>query len=133
MPDGGSRPSADVEAYPDAMGAEVLDLRLTTGIRIPCLVHGDSDAKPLLLLHAWSESRRSFDRLVPLLRGFRVYAPDLRGQGDAEKPEHGYSLVEQAEDASVPLVEVHERVTRLRGPPSAPVRATGAGQVPRRT
>ncbi|GAA3310132.1 alpha/beta fold hydrolase [Arthrobacter ramosus] len=85
------------------MGAEVLDLRLTTGIRVPCLVHGDADAKPLLLLHAWGESRRSFDRLVPLLTDFRVYAPDLRGQGDAEKPELGYSLVEQAGDAAAIL------------------------------
>lgn len=85
------------------MGAEVLDLRLTTGIRVPCLVQGDADAKPLLLLHAWGESRRSFDRLVPLLTDFRVYAPDLRGQGDAEKPELGYSLDEQAEDAAAIL------------------------------
>ncbi|MDQ0212011.1 alpha/beta fold hydrolase [Arthrobacter bambusae] len=103
MPDGGNHLGADVQEYPAAMGAEVLDLRLTSGIRIPCLVQGDADAKPLLLLHAWGESRRSFDRLVPLLRGFRVYAPDLRGQGDAEKPEHGYSLVEQAEDAAAIL------------------------------
>ncbi|MDP9903596.1 alpha/beta fold hydrolase [Arthrobacter bambusae] len=85
------------------MRAEVLGLRLTTGIRVPCLVHGDADAKPVLLLHAWGESRRSFDRLVPLLTDFRVYAPDLRGQGDAEKPEHGYSLVEQADDAAAIL------------------------------
>jgi hypothetical protein len=121
MPDGGSRLGAGVEAYPDAMGAEVPD-------SVSCPRRRRCEA-----VVALGESRRSFDRLVPLLKDFRVYAPDLRGQGDAEKPEHGYSLVEQAEDAAVPLVEVHERVTRLRGPPSAPVRATGAGQVPRRT
>ena len=46
----------------------------------------------MLLLHAWGESRRCFDRLLPGLTGFRVYAPDLRGQGGADKPEDGYSL-----------------------------------------
>ncbi|MBT2555267.1 alpha/beta fold hydrolase [Arthrobacter sp. ISL-5] len=85
------------------MDSEVRNLRLRTGITVPCLVQGDAAAKPLLLLHAWAESRRSFDRLIPLLAGFRVYAPDLRGQGDADKPEDGYSLAEQAEDATAIL------------------------------
>lgn len=58
---------------------------------------------PLLLLHAWGESRRSFDRLVPLRTGYTVYAPDLRGHGDADKPEDGYSLAEQAEDGAAIL------------------------------
>ncbi|MHC6222048.1 alpha/beta fold hydrolase [Arthrobacter sp. MMS24-S77] len=85
------------------MDAEVLNLRLSTGIAVPCLAQGDVDATPLVLLHAWGESRRSFDRLVPRLTDFRVYAPDLRGQGDADKPEDGYSLVEQAGDAAAIL------------------------------
>ncbi|WP_426989848.1 alpha/beta fold hydrolase [Pseudarthrobacter sp. Y6] len=87
------------------MESEVRDLRLRTGITVPCLTHGDADAdaKPVLLLHAWGESRGSFDRLIPLLTGFRVYAPDLRGQGGADKPEGGYSLAEQAEDAAAIL------------------------------
>lgn len=85
------------------MEAEVRNLRLRTGITVPCLVQGDTGARPVLLLHAWGESRRSFDRLVPRLTGFRVYAPDLRGQGDAEKPVDGYSLAEQAEDAAAIL------------------------------
>lgn len=85
------------------MESEVLDLRLRTGITVPCLVQGDAGAKPVLLLHAWGESRGSFDRLIPLLTGFRVYAPDLRGQGAADKPEDGYSLAEQAEDAAAIL------------------------------
>lgn len=85
------------------MESEVLDLRLRTGITVPCLVQGDAGAKPVLLLHAWGESRGSFDRLIPLLAGFRVYAPDLRGQGEADNPEDGYSLAEQAEDAAAIL------------------------------
>ena len=85
------------------MDSEVRDLRLRTGVTVPCLVQGDADAEPVLLLHAWAESRGSFDRLIPLLTGFRIYAPDLRGQGEADKPEGGYSLAEQAEDAAAIL------------------------------
>ncbi|MBT2554542.1 alpha/beta fold hydrolase [Arthrobacter sp. ISL-5] len=85
------------------MQSEVRDLRLRTGITVPCLVRGDVGAKPVLLVHAWGESRGSFDRLIPLLSGFRVYAPDLRGQGEADKPEDGYSLSEQADDAAAIL------------------------------
>ncbi|WP_104173476.1 alpha/beta fold hydrolase [Arthrobacter sp. Y81] len=85
------------------MESEVRDVRLRTGITVPCLVQGDASAKPVLLLHAWGESRGSFDRLLPLLTGYRIYAPDLRGQGEADKPEDGYSLPEQAEDAAAIL------------------------------
>ncbi|MEV7571487.1 alpha/beta hydrolase [Pseudarthrobacter sp. NPDC089323] len=85
------------------MESEVRSLSLRTGITVPCLIQGDPGAKPLLLLHAWGESRGSFDRLLPGLAGFRVYAPDLRGQGEADKPEDGYSLAEQADDAAAIL------------------------------
>jgi rifampin ADP-ribosylating transferase len=89
------------------MESEVRSLSLRTGITVPCLIQGAADAKPLLLLHAWAESRGSFDRLLPGLAGFRVYAPDLRGQGEADKPEDGYSLAEQAEDAAAILDAVN--------------------------
>jgi pimeloyl-ACP methyl ester carboxylesterase len=80
------------------MESEVRELRLRTGIRVPCLVQGDPGARPVLLLHAWGESRGSFDQLVPLLSSFKVLASDLRGQGGADKPVSGYSLSDQAQD-----------------------------------
>jgi pimeloyl-ACP methyl ester carboxylesterase len=85
------------------MDSDVRILPLSTGITVPCLLQGDPDAKPLLLLHAWGESRRSFDRLIPLLPGFRIAAPDLRGHGEADKPAEGYSLKEQAADVAAML------------------------------
>jgi pimeloyl-ACP methyl ester carboxylesterase len=87
------------------MESEVRYLRLRTGITVPCFVQGEAGLMPLLLLHAWGECRRSFDRLVPLLTEYKVFAPDLRGHGhgDADKPEDGYSLAEQAEDAAAIL------------------------------
>jgi pimeloyl-ACP methyl ester carboxylesterase len=89
------------------MDSEVGVLRLSTGIKVPCLLAGDPGADPLVLLHAWGESRRSFDRLVPLLPGFRLAVPDLRGHGEADKPAGGYSLAEQAGDVAAILDALH--------------------------
>ena len=41
--------------------------RLSTGVSLPYLEQGDDSAVPLLLIHAWGESRDSFSRLLPLL------------------------------------------------------------------
>jgi len=103
------------------MEAEIRQLRLRTGITVPCLVqdNGAGGGLPVLLLHAWGESRTSFDRLIPLLAGCSVYAPDLRGQGDAEKPASGYSLAEQAEDGAAILDAL--------GVPSAAVVGSSSG------
>ena len=54
-----------------------------------------------MLLHAWGESWRSFDRLLPLLPGtIYAMAMDLRGHGDADKPATGYCLAEVAADVA---------------------------------
>ena len=82
-------------------GLRTLELR--TGISVPCFIRGPETEVPLLLLHAWAESRRTFDRLIPLLPGLRILAPDLRGQGEADKPDGGYSLSDQAEDVAAIL------------------------------
>lgn len=105
------------------MDSTVRELRLRTGITVPCLVDGledgRADGRPLLLLHAWGESRRCFDRLIPLLREgapeLAIIAPDLRGQGQAEKPVAGYSLGEQAEDVAALLEALVVRETYVLG------------------
>jgi rifampin ADP-ribosylating transferase len=54
-----------------------------------------------VLLHAWGESRRSFDRVLPLLPStIHAVAMDLRGHGDGAKPAAGYSLAEVAADVA---------------------------------
>lgn len=70
---------------------------------MPCFVQGqpgqtDDGGVPLLLLHAWSESWGSFDRLINSLPSFVLVAPDLRGHGGADKPENDYSLEDIVED-----------------------------------
>ncbi|WP_448623531.1 alpha/beta fold hydrolase [Geodermatophilus sp. URMC 64] len=75
-------------------------LALATGITTGYSEDGDPDGRPpLLLLHAWGESRRSFARLTPLLpQWLRIVALDLRGHGDADKPVSGYDLESLAAD-----------------------------------
>lgn len=77
----------------------VLRLELSTGIRVAYVASGPNGTIPVLLLHAWGESRGSFDRLVALLPDtVRVIAIDQRGHGDADVPETGYSLSDFAAD-----------------------------------
>ena len=73
---------------------------LPTGVSLPYVSSGPDSGTPVLLLHAWSESARSFDRVLPLLPpSIRALAMDQRGHGEADKPRSGYSLDDFAEDA----------------------------------
>jgi rifampin ADP-ribosylating transferase len=73
--------------------------RLASGVRLAYYQHGDPSGVPVLLLHAWDESRGCFDRLVPLLPvTMHVLAMDQRGHGEADKPASGYALMDFAAD-----------------------------------
>lgn len=53
----------------------------------------------MLLLHAWGETHRIFDRLVPLLSGtLHLIVPDQRGVGESSKPTDGYGLFDAVDD-----------------------------------
>jgi pimeloyl-ACP methyl ester carboxylesterase len=72
---------------------------LATGVTLAWTSTGRGPGPPVLLLHAWAESRRSFDRLLPLLpASVTAIAIDQRGHGDAETPPGGYALDDYAGD-----------------------------------
>jgi pimeloyl-ACP methyl ester carboxylesterase len=74
-------------------------VRLATGVTLPYVARGDAGGTPLVCVHAWLESRGSFDRLRPLLPDDTyALAPDLRGHGEADKPPSGYALTDVAAD-----------------------------------
>lgn len=89
-------------------------LRLATGITTVVRERGSADrTPPVVLLHSWAASRRSFAVLQPLLSAHvRTLAPDLRGHGDADKPPTGYDLATLASDvvALLDAVEVPRAV-----------------------
>ncbi|MDR6987965.1 rifampin ADP-ribosylating transferase [Paenarthrobacter nitroguajacolicus] len=99
------------------MKSEVRTVALRTGVSVPCFVQGhleqtvNDGGTPLVLLHAWGESWRSFERLIAGLSDEVLVAPDMRGHGLAEKPSGGYSLLEVAED----VVALFEALGLVRG------------------
>ena len=75
------------------------DARLATGVRLRYAELGDPAAQPLILLHGYSDSWFSYSRVLPgLARRHRVYALDLRGHGDSDRPAGGYTMPELAAD-----------------------------------
>jgi pimeloyl-ACP methyl ester carboxylesterase len=68
-------------------------VHLSTGVSLSYVESGDRSGSAVLLLHAWGESSRSFDRLTSLLPdSWHVVAMDQRGHGDADQPADGYDL-----------------------------------------
>ena len=48
---------------------------------------GPADAPPVILLHGFPESHRTWAKLAPLLAGVRLIMPDLRGFGQSDRPQ----------------------------------------------
>ena len=62
-------------------------LPLSTGITMNVALAGPVDAPPVILVHGFPESHRTWRALVPLLDdGLRLIMPDLRGFGASDKP-----------------------------------------------
>lgn len=70
------------------------------GVRIAYAARGEGSLT-LLFLHGWSGSGAYFDETLKHLdrAGLRTVAFDLRGHGDSDQPEHGYSDERIAQDA----------------------------------
>lgn len=84
-----------------------IDPLYPTGVRLPYTETGDPDGVPVLLLHGLSDSRLSFDPLVPHLPdSIRAIAATQRGHGDAAKPLIGYGVEQLAGDAHSLLDEL---------------------------
>ncbi len=63
-------------------------ISLSTGVTLKVAFGGREDAEPLIFLHGFPESHRTWrHQLVSLSREFRVVAPDQRGFAGSDKPE----------------------------------------------
>lgn len=63
-------------------------LPLSTGITMNVAIDGPDDAPPVILLHGFPESHRTWRTLAPLLADtLRLIMPDLRGFGESDRPQ----------------------------------------------
>lgn len=77
------------------------EVRLANGIRLAYVELGDPKGAPLLLLHGYTDTSRSWSVLAPHLSGYRLLIPDQRGHGDADAPECCYGPTQLAFDATL--------------------------------
>ena len=68
-------------------------------LELPYVEQGDASGIAVVFLHAYADSWRSFERLLPHLpRSIRAVAVTQRGHGDAGKPVTGYRVEDFAGD-----------------------------------
>ena len=85
------------------------------GVNLHCADWGGDGRTTLLLLHGDMRTSRSWDAVARDLRGdFRVLALDMRGHGDSDWPESGYTFAQRADD-----LESFADAVGLRGVPVA--------------
>lgn len=72
------------------MESQVVSGGSATRIRVDA--YGPPDARPILFLHGYSQSRLAWRQQYrsPLAEEFRLLVPDLRGHGESEKPRDLY-------------------------------------------
>ena len=75
---------------------------LSTGIHLSYTVTGDEKGTPVILIHGLTDGRVSWSQVAPALakKGYRVYVPELRGNGKTDKPieESAYAVKELTND-----------------------------------
>lgn len=72
---------------------------LPGGLELPYAEGGDGAGRPVVLLHGYTDSWRSFEPVLPHFPvSIRAVAPTQRGHGDAGRPAEGYRLQDFAGD-----------------------------------
>ena len=75
------------------------EVRLPNGVKLAYVELGNPKGEPLLLLHGYTDSSRSWSLVAPYLGDYRLIMPDQRGHGAADAPACCYSLSNYADDA----------------------------------
>ena len=79
----------------------VRSVELPNGVTLQYVEQGDPTGVPVLLLHGYSDSWRSFERVLPHLPAYvRAFALSQRGHGDADRPAAGYRPHDFAADVA---------------------------------
>jgi pimeloyl-ACP methyl ester carboxylesterase len=82
-----------------AMEPEVKSVVLRNKVRLQYVEQGDPSGVPVVLLHGYVDSWRSFERVLPRLpASLHVLALSQRGHGDSERPAGSYGSGDFAAD-----------------------------------
>ena len=68
------------------------------GITFHVAASGPEDGPPVLFLHGFPEGWMSWRATMEHLNGLRLYAPDLRGYGETDRPPNGYDVLTLTDD-----------------------------------
>jgi pimeloyl-ACP methyl ester carboxylesterase len=97
--------AARAEQIPVPTQAEWADakksVKLANGLTLAYVETGDTDGKPTLLIHGYSDNSRAWSLIAPFLKDRRLLAIDLRGHGKSDAPACCYAYTDLADDASL--------------------------------
>lgn len=83
---------------------DVRRVAVARGVSIPYVDQGARDGVPVVLIHGLGDSLRSYELVrAHLPRDVRALVPSLRGHGDADRPDQGYTPADHAGDIAVLL------------------------------
>ncbi|MBD0327494.1 MAG: alpha/beta fold hydrolase, partial [Pyrinomonadaceae bacterium] len=94
-----SKDTANLKTSHHPQPLRLVDVKLKTGVRVHYAEQGDAFSYPVVLLHGYTDSWFSYSRVLTALgANYHVYALDLRGHGDSDRPASGYDLSDLAAD-----------------------------------
>ena len=105
-------PAIEQSAWP-AMKKKV---KLANGVTLAFVELGNPKGEPLLLLHGYTDSSRTWSLVAPYLGQYRLLMPDQRGHGASDSPECCYSPTQYAHDASLFLDAMGVKRAHVVGP-----------------
>ncbi len=98
------------------MAYDVKTARLASGVRMPYVEQGEALGVPVVLLHGFAGTWRSFQRLLPCLpESFHTLALTQRGHGEAGHPDTGFRPGDFAADVAAFLDDLHIQAAVIVG------------------
>ncbi|MGO4833361.1 alpha/beta fold hydrolase, partial [Rhizobiaceae sp. 2RAB30] len=76
-------------------------VKLPNGLSLAYVEMGNSEGKPTLLIHGYTDNSRSWSLIAPYLKDRRLIAVDLRGHGKSDAPACCYAYSDFADDVSL--------------------------------
>jgi non-heme chloroperoxidase len=85
----------------DDTDVSLKSVNLPTGVRLEYYEKGLSSGTPVIFLHGYTDSWRSFEQVMPLLpESIHAYLISQRGHGESDRPANGYHPDDFASDVS---------------------------------